>query len=148
MLKFVGSPDSAQLGESVGKSGDAAEAARIFDQLRVDQRAAVWTAHAGHPSQALAALRDLLAEEEGTLGTEHANTLATRATIAQLLYETGDRDEAIEMLRQVSKDQVRVLGSGDRATEVTRRLLAEWKGDRPRHRVSDPDLRLTRRTID
>jgi hypothetical protein len=134
----------AQLGDSVGKSGDAQEAARIFERLLVDQRAAmghespavlanrylaaVWIARAGEPSEALAALRGLLVDEEGTLGKEHANTLITRATIAQLVDETGNREEAIEMLRQVSKDQVRVLGSEHPATEATRQLLAEWEG--------------------
>jgi hypothetical protein len=70
----------SQLGESVGKSGDAEEAARIYEQLLVDQlavvghksparpanryRAAVWTAHAGQPSSALTALQRLLADED------------------------------------------------------------------------------------
>jgi hypothetical protein len=90
-------------------------------------RAAVWTAYAGRPTSALAALRDLLADEEQILGPDHANTLIVRATIAQLMYETGDRDEAHEMLRQVSQDQVRVLGSEDPATEVTLKVLAEWE---------------------
>jgi hypothetical protein len=134
----------AQLGESVGESGDAEGAAKVFDQLLVDQvatvgyrspavlanryRAAVWTAYAGQPSQALTALRDLLADQEETLEPDHANTLITRATIAQLIDATGDRDEAIEMLRQVGKDQLRVLGSEHPATEATRQLLAEWQG--------------------
>jgi hypothetical protein len=134
----------AQLGESVGDSGDVEGAARIFEQLVSDQRAAVghdspavlvnryraavWTAHAGNPSRALAAMQCLLADQEGTLGSEHANTLITRATIAQLIDATGDRDEAIDMLRQVNKDQVRVLGSEHPATEATRQLLAEWEG--------------------
>lgn len=84
----------AQLNEVVGKSGDAQEAARMFEQLLVDQlaavghqspavlanryRAAVWTARAGHPSQAVSALRGLLAAQEGTLGAEYAGTLITR----------------------------------------------------------------------
>jgi hypothetical protein len=44
------------------------------------------------------------------------------------MHETGDRDEAIELLRQVDPDQVRVLGPEDPATEATRQLLAEWEG--------------------
>ncbi len=134
----------AQLGDAVGRSGEATEAARIFERLLVDQlaavghhsppvlanryRAAVWTARAGHPGQALSDLRGLLTDQEEALGTGHANTLITRATIAELMDVTGDRDEAIEMLTQVNQDQLRLLGSEHPATEATRRLLAEWKG--------------------
>jgi Tetratricopeptide repeat len=134
----------AQLCESVGRSGDAEEAARLYEQLLVDQlaavghqspallanryRAAVWTAYAGRPSSALTALRDLLVDEEQILGADHANTLITRATIAQLIEETGDRDEALQMLRKAGQDQVRVLGSEHPATEATLRTLAEWEG--------------------
>jgi hypothetical protein len=41
--------------------------------------------------------------------------------------ETGHHDEALEMLRQVSQDQVRVLGSEHPATEATLKTLAQWK---------------------
>jgi hypothetical protein len=134
----------AQLADAVGRSGDAEEAAVIFERLLIDQvaavghqspallanryRAAVWTAQAGHPSQGLTALRGLLADQERILGTDHANTLNTRVTIAQLIDAQGDRDEAIGMLRQVSRDQLRTLGSEHPASEATRRLLAQWEG--------------------
>ncbi len=147
----------AQLAESVGKSGNSEEAARIYEQLLVDQlaavghqspalmsncyRAAVWTAYAGRPSPALSALRDLLADEEQILGPDHANTLITRATIAQLMDETGDRDEALDLLRQVSQDQVRVLGSEHPATEATLKISPNGRGDRPRHISTDLDRR-------
>lgn len=134
----------AQLGEAVGQSGDAAEAARMYDHLLLDQlaavghqspavlanryRAAAWTARAGLPQKALTELRGLLADQERVLGPDHANTLITRATVAQVLADTGDRDEALEMLREVTRDQVRVLGSEHPATEASQGLLAEWEG--------------------
>lgn len=134
----------AQLAEAVGKSGDAQEAAQVYQQLLHDQvaaegnqspavlanryRAAVWTADAGKPWEALESLRSLLADEELVVGPDHANNLIIRATIAQLIDMTGDRDHAIEMFRVVAQDQLRVLGSEHPATEASLRTLAEWEG--------------------
>ena len=89
--------DSAQL---TGKTGDAAGALRLYE--------------------------DVLPDEVRVLGPDHPETLATRAAIARWTRETGDAAGALRLYEDLLPDEVRVLGPDHPETLATRAAIARW----------------------
>ena len=64
----------------------------------------------GLHAQALEIQRDILDIQRRAFGDEHPDTLTSRASMAHLLAETGDRDAADPIIRDVLDVRTRVLG--------------------------------------
>ncbi|RRS00106.1 tetratricopeptide repeat protein [Glycomyces terrestris] len=132
-------------GVSIGESGQAAEAARYFEDLSTDLEGRLGPGHpdsirarslrntwrleafAGRPGED-ADFEALLREQERLLGPDHPDTLTTRQRLANRLGEAGDAARAAADLAGLVEDRVRVLGPDHPSTLVTRHNLAYWTG--------------------
>ncbi len=129
---------------STGRSGDAAEALRLFRELLPDQiralgannphtlttrnNIATWTGECGDRAEALRLLRKLLPDQIRALGADHNAVLATRSNIAVTTGECGDAAKAQRLARELLPDQIRVLGADNLQVLLTRGNIAAWTG--------------------
>jgi hypothetical protein len=63
-----------------------------------------------------------------SLGADHPHVLRVRRRVAVLTGHTGDRVEALRLLRDLLPDQIRVLGAEHPDVLYTRFEVAEWTG--------------------
>jgi hypothetical protein len=128
-----------------GKAGDAEKALQLFQELLLDQQAALgpdhhdtlitraniayWTAEAGNPQEALRLCKELLPDEMRVLGPDHHDTLITRANIAYWTAEAGNPQEALRLCKELLPDVERVLGSDHPNTISVRINIARCTED-------------------
>jgi hypothetical protein len=67
---------------------------------------------------------ELLADRQRVQGPDHPDTLSTRARLASLRWEAGDREEAVAAVEELLADRQRVQGPDHSDTLSTRARLA------------------------
>jgi hypothetical protein len=134
----------ANIATLTGRTGDAAGALRLFQQLVPDQERVLgphhpdtlttrhniahWTGETGDPAGALRLARQVAPDQERVLGPHHPDTLGTRHNIAHWTGQTGDPAGALRLARQLLPDEERVLGPQHPTTLTTRHNIAHLTG--------------------
>jgi tetratricopeptide (TPR) repeat protein len=130
------------IAEYTGRSGDLADALRLFgevlpDLVRVLGRShphtlvtrsniALYTGRSGDLADALRLFEEVLPDLVRVLGPDHLDTLATRNNEALYTAESGDLVGALHLLQELLPDLVRVLGPVHPGTLAARSNLATW----------------------
>ena len=111
---LLGEPELARLtGDSSGATGGA--------RLQAHLQASLTTGHA-------TAYEELLTDQLRVLGADHADTLATRSSLADARWRAGDLAGAATAHEDLLTAQLRVLGADHADTLTTRDNLAFWRG--------------------
>ena len=63
---------------------------------------------------------DILALRVKVLGCDHPDTLRSRSSLANSLFQLGLFSESAEMHEEIIKDRVRVMGANHPRTELSR----------------------------
>lgn len=93
------------------------------DLLAARAGAALCASALGRTREALGGLKSVLAEQRSLLGPDDPAVLDTRYEIAVLLVRTGERHEAVELLRRLVGEEERSLPAGDARHGRTSALL-------------------------
>jgi tetratricopeptide (TPR) repeat protein len=150
----------AHIAFSMGETGEAREALRLFrellpdtervlgadhpDTLRTRGNIARWTGQTGEGRNALRLFRELLPDLERVLGADHPDTLRTRHNIALWTGQTGEERDALRLLRELLPQLERELGADHPDTLTTRHNIASWTGQTAEEREA---LRLFRELL-
>ena len=79
---------------------------------------------AGHITEAIALLEQVLSDSIHLLGEDHASTLSSRNNLANAYASTGHIIKAIALYEQVLTDRIRLLGEDHPSTSSSRNNLA------------------------
>ncbi|MFF8392913.1 SAV_2336 N-terminal domain-related protein [Streptomyces sp. NPDC016172] len=102
-------------------------------QLMDEQRQAVALGRSGRPLEALAALRNIQAEQRTTLGDDHPATLSTSFETGVLLLRTQEFEEALGILEETATRRAASLGPGHPDTLAAQQQWAYALGGLGRH---------------
>jgi tetratricopeptide (TPR) repeat protein len=144
-----GEPDALRIHQNIahwtGKSGDAREAARLYEELLPElvqafgptdpkilstlNKMAGWTGETGNAQGALALYQRILLISEQILEADHPDRLRTRGELAEWTGRAGRAGEAVRLYGELLRNMEQMRGPGHRETLAARGSLAGWVGE-------------------
>jgi Tetratricopeptide repeat len=119
-------PTRIWLGKNADKLGIEKNSTKMLQSRSYYAKA---LGESGQLVDAIEQYKDLLADQQRILGSDHLETLITRHSIAFLLGQSGQVSDAIAQLKTLLADWQRILGSDHLETLNTRHSIASLLGE-------------------